>query len=262
MELVSLDNELCSLDSNGSSDYTAVEDGESSWRCEGATRVSLHLKDSMSVVSDISADDFDDDDESDYVLDDMHHLDARGCDSEFEVTSTDDDFTYLSFVSDDYFDLEEALDEEEEEEASIIDTPEETKRNLKQVACRPIQTQMLQNSLDLVSWHNRDESRKRQACAGVSPTYKSLNNVSWHNRDELRKRQACAGVSPTYKSLNTVSWHNRDELRKRQAFAGVSQAHKSLNNVSRPSTARSKIRLPSRSLSVDTKVRLILYNSL
>jgi hypothetical protein len=178
----------------------------------------------MSVVSDISLDDFDHN-ESGYLLDGMYHLDARGCDSEFDVTSTDDDFTYLSFISDDYFDLEEALDEEEEEDASTIETLEETKRNLKQVICRSIQTQMPPNSLNHVSWHSREEFRKRQACAGVSPTYNSLNHVSWHNIDEFRKIRACAGVVQNGASRNT-------------------------------STARSKIRLASRSLSMDTKVRL------
>jgi hypothetical protein len=214
IEMASLVSESGSSDSHGSCDYTTpVLDGKPSWRCEGATRISLHLKYPMSVVSDISGEDFDDS-ESDDELNDTNHLTLKSWDSEFDVMSTDDDFTNVSFVSDDDFDLDEALNEEEEVSASTIDTLEEARMDLRQVACRPIQTQVPQNS---------------------------LNHVSWHNRDEFRKRQACPGVRRTYSSSS----------RAKILQNGVSRKHLAQTPVGRTITARSKIRFPSRSRSVD-----------
>eukprot|EP00980_Cylindrotheca_fusiformis_P009767 scaffold2153_cov131-Cylindrotheca_fusiformis.AAC.10 len=193
---------------DSSADDTSWTDNDDD---ENLTRESAHSEDSVSALSATFNEDFEDFDPSESNVEDS-------CDSEFgeTITSTDDDFTCLSFVSDDFFDLD-AFEEDDQEESSLVTMGRSIcispKLELSRWTMKQVQVQIKEQQDKLpLNWHDTEAPRKRRTEGNKKTGQKraqtdclSLRSVSWHTSDDSWQRQeARVGDYRDYRSLSGV----------------------------------------------------------
>lgn len=224
------DDNSTTLDGDQTTEHTSMNEPD-----DDASHGSQHSADSVSVVSDAS-DGFDNFDKAEFELDDMHDIDATSCESgEFDTSSTDDDFTYLSFVSEDDFDLEENFDEDDTEEAEV----EGGKLTALEREAASLRKKQIQ------------AQRKAKQNSSL------LNHVSWHNGEDGIKRHVKTGVRRNYSWRSCKRNGTPKSMDKTLVVAQSVPACTSNSSTTKNQSAGSGwSRLSSRSLSLDNKMRV------